>query len=154
MTAAPSLTRRKSLLALLAGTALAAAGAASTAAPPPARDVQAYRRLVTDLTKPEMEGRGAGTKGIEKARDYLAEQFLSAGLTPAFGKSYLQPFSLSLHRTVTAQSLEIVGPAGGKVVGRGEPGQQVTIQFRRGAKTMTVEVTLARRPRPPATSPG
>jgi len=58
----------------------------------------ALMQIVETLAAPQMEGRDAGTKGIELARDYLVEQFKDAGLKPAFvidGKpSYRQPFTI------------------------------------------------------------
>jgi len=39
------------------------------------------------LTGTEREGRGLGTRGLETAADYLAEQFLAAGLQPAGDRS-------------------------------------------------------------------
>lgn len=44
------------------------------------------------LASPEFEGRGVGTKGLEKARDLLAARLKAFGLTPAFEQSYLQSF--------------------------------------------------------------
>ena len=40
------------------------------------------------------EGRGIGTKGLDEAADYIAEQFKEIGLKPAFGDSYFQPFEM------------------------------------------------------------
>lgn len=47
------------------------------------------------LASPEFEGRGPGTKGLDLAADYIAEQFKSAGLEPGGKEGYFQPFSIS-----------------------------------------------------------
>ena len=40
------------------------------------------RRDVTFLASDECEGRGIGTKGLDKAADYIVAQFTEAGLKP------------------------------------------------------------------------
>ena len=42
--------------------------------------VSRMKRDITFLASPECEGRGPGTKGIDKAADYIVEQFKKAGL--------------------------------------------------------------------------
>lgn len=113
-------------LALLLALAAAAFGeiptthrtAAPTADKPlasPALDANEYLRIVSDLSDDSMEGRGAGTKGIEKARDYLVEQLKAAGLKPAFGESFVQPFEIPLGLTVDTQSLKILESLGKEI---------------------------------------
>ena len=34
-----------------------------------------YQEILVDLTSPVMEGRGAGTAGLDLARDYIANDF-------------------------------------------------------------------------------
>jgi hypothetical protein len=48
-----------------------------------AGDSLALQRLVRDLASPEMEGRGVGTRGLERAADYIRERFSALGLRPA-----------------------------------------------------------------------
>jgi aminopeptidase YwaD len=56
-------------------------------------DPERYLEHVKALTSPEMEGRGAGTAGLERAAAYIVQQFKSLGLEPRGGEgSYLQPF--------------------------------------------------------------
>ncbi|MGH9491931.1 MAG: M28 family peptidase [Terriglobales bacterium] len=73
------------LLALLASQAWARAETAD-----PAR----YREHVKVLADLRMEGRGAGTRGLERARNYLEREFKRLGLQPMgdAGGSYRQPF--------------------------------------------------------------
>lgn len=55
---------------------------------------QRYLEHVKFLASPELEGRGAGTAGLEKAARYIAEQFRALGLSPPAG-DYLQPFPVT-----------------------------------------------------------
>lgn len=63
--------------------------------PGPALNSSAFMQVVETLTAPEMQGRDAGSDGIDLARDFLVDRFKSLGLKPAFvidGKpSYTQP---------------------------------------------------------------
>jgi Peptidase family M28/PDZ domain/PA domain len=54
-----------------------------------------YDETVKALASPEMEGRGAGTKGIERAARMLEERYRSLGLEPAGTEGYLQPFTVT-----------------------------------------------------------
>ena len=63
-----------------------------SAAPAEKADSQRYREHVRFLASPELEGRGAGTEGLERAAAYITEQFKALGLEPAGAdRSYLQP---------------------------------------------------------------
>ena len=66
--------------------------AATTAVAP--ADPQRYLADVQGLTAPAMEGRGPGTKGIERASHYLEKRYKSLGLKPAGTHGYFQPFSV------------------------------------------------------------
>src|ERR1700682_5470852 len=57
-------------------------------------DEPQLRKDVAFLASDDTEGRGIGTKGIEKATDYLESRMKAIGLEPAFGKSYRQPFPI------------------------------------------------------------
>ena len=74
-----------------------------------------FARIVRDLTNPSMEGRGAGTAGIDRARDYLVEQFEALGLRPAFGqvpdRVFTQHFEVDLVVEVRHQMLHIAADA-------------------------------------------
>src|SRR5262249_32171787 len=53
------------------------------------------RRDLTYLASDECEGRGPGTKGLEKAAQHIGVEFARAGLKPAGEKgSYFQPFNI------------------------------------------------------------
>ena len=82
------------------------------------RDIERYRKLVTDLSAPDMEGRGPGTKGLEKARDYLVQELKALGLKPAFVSknpgepTYLQPFDISAGAVMKSMDLVVLDKDG------------------------------------------
>src|SRR5712691_3003911 len=53
-----------------------------------------YLGDVKSLASPVMEGRGAGTKGIEQAANLIEQRYVALGLQPAGAKSFFQPFSV------------------------------------------------------------
>jgi Zn-dependent M28 family amino/carboxypeptidase len=55
-------------------------------------DPKRYLEDVKSLSSPVMEGRGAGTKGIERAAGLIEQRYRSLGLQPAGVKSFFQPF--------------------------------------------------------------
>jgi hypothetical protein len=89
------------LLALLLTTAAAAAA-------PPAADLQAH---VLALTAPEMEGRGSGTAGGERAARYIASVLARSGLRPGGdGGTFFQEFAVG--ETPRVGPLSRLAPAG------------------------------------------
>ena len=68
----------------------AAANAASAQVPDPVR----YLADIKTLAAPNMEGRGAGTKGIGRAARLIEKRYQSLKLQPAGSEGYLQHFSL------------------------------------------------------------
>src|SRR5215469_16674628 len=73
------------------------AASLSLAAPPaigPA-DSQRYINDIKTLTQDQMEGRGAGTKGLTRAEHFLEARYKSLGLEPAGTHGYLQPFTVT-----------------------------------------------------------
>ena len=96
----------------------------------PALNPSAFKHAVETLAAPEMEGRDAGTAGIELARDYLVEQFKKAGLKPAFvvdGKpSYTQPFDLPIGASAEGEPvIARVHNVGGLLPGEGALADEV-----------------------------
>ncbi len=87
------------------------------AVPVPNRDVseQRLRRDVTYLASPECEGRGPTTKGLDRAADYVANEFKQAGLKPGNGNSWFQPFSIPGNRLKEAPTLVLTGPQGQQI---------------------------------------
>src|SRR5688572_30086989 len=47
------------------------------------------------LAADDLKGRGNGSEGLERAADYIAEQFKSAGLQPGVNGDWFQPFELN-----------------------------------------------------------
>jgi aminopeptidase YwaD len=64
------------------------------AADPNSADPKRYWDDVKALASPEMEGRGAGTKGIARAADLIEHRYQSLGLQPAGAKSFFQSFTV------------------------------------------------------------
>ena len=74
---------------------------ALTADSRPAIQPGALLAHVKFLSSDELEGRGNGTKGLERAAEYIAEQFKAVGLHPgAANGSWFQPFELVTGLTV------------------------------------------------------
>lgn len=81
--------RKICFLAGLAGTVLAATIGDA------AFDANRYLDHIKYLASPEMRGRESGSPELEKAAQYIANQFKADGLKAPDGKSYLQPFEVT-----------------------------------------------------------
>ncbi len=82
-------------VAVLAGSPASAGEARSpktARAPDPL--VKPLREAVFTLAAEEMEGRGLGTAGLERAATWIERRLRASGLAPAFGRSYRQPFQV------------------------------------------------------------
>ncbi|MES2778901.1 MAG: M28 family peptidase [Bacteroidota bacterium] len=55
-----------------------------------AQDIEYAKRVVKDLCSPEMAGRGYVKKGMQKAADYIHNEYKQTGLV-SFGVDYFQP---------------------------------------------------------------
>jgi hypothetical protein len=99
------------VVAVLGGTADYARGA-ETAAVAEQRLAENVEFLASD----ELEGRGVGTKGIDKAADYIAEEFRKLGLrTDLFDGTPFQKFKITVSTELGPKDenrLSFVGPAG------------------------------------------
>jgi len=84
--------RLRHLRALFLITSLLAVHAFADA---PAASPQRYINDVKVLAAPDMEGRGAGTKGIDRAEHYIEHEFKALGLEPAGTHSFEQPFTVT-----------------------------------------------------------
>src|SRR5690349_2527927 len=86
------------------------AGAAATPAIEPDAVLQHIKFLASD----ELKGRGDGSPELERAADYIAEQFKRAGLHPGIhDKDWFQPFELIAGLTVgNGNELVLSGPNG------------------------------------------
>ena len=134
-------------VALLLPLTLHLSGAVMTAAADPTDDAAVRDRLrhaVEWLAAPEREGRGPGTKGVEQAADWVAEQLSGIGLDTAVGgnlhgdsnrpigepaaATHFQRFVMTLDAKLgpaDANTAELVGPPG-------EDGRPRTIPLRLG----------------------
>lgn len=99
----------------LLGTALMLLGLRAVAEDDP---VEArLRKDITYLASDECEGRGVETKGINRAADFIANEFKKAGLKPGGADdSYFQPFSMNgIARKDGTQTLKLRGPLGQEI---------------------------------------
>jgi hypothetical protein len=61
-----------------------------------------FQAHIDYLASDELEGRAVGSRGIELAAEYIADQFAQIGLEPAGENgTYFQTFEMTLHRTLT-----------------------------------------------------
>jgi len=103
------LTRVHRLFVLLA--VATAVLAASTA---PQADSNRYINDVKILASPEMEGRGAGTKGIDRAEHLIEKRYKELHLDPAGVKGYEQPFSVVTGARLKSDNRCVVQSSGEK----------------------------------------
>ncbi len=90
------MTRRRSSITL-AGLLLALLLTTTAAAPPPRLGAADLLAHVAALTTPEMEGRGSGTPGGDRAARYIAEALARAGLRPGGdGGTFFQEFPVAV----------------------------------------------------------
>lgn len=85
-----------------------------------AKDDSIVARMKKDiffLASDECEGRGVGTKGLDRAADYIADQFKKIGLQPGGSDgAYFQPFPFGTGAQLDgATTLVLTGPQGQKI---------------------------------------
>ena len=85
-------TRLKLYRISLALAVVAVLSAAST--PVPQADPARYLADIKSLASPDMEGRGAGTKGIVRAEHLIEKRYKDLGLQSAGTQGYAQPFTV------------------------------------------------------------
>jgi Peptidase family M28/PDZ domain/PA domain len=73
---------------------LAVAAAALAASSAPLADPNRYLTDVKALASREMEGRGAGTKGLIRAEHLIEKRYKDLHIDPAGAQGYLQPFNV------------------------------------------------------------
>lgn len=87
--------------------------AGNEAPPLPTSPVDAIRADVKFLASPELEGRGVGTRGLERAADHIASRFASIGLRPLPGlDGYFHRFEMTVgSKPADSTSLRVNGTA-------------------------------------------
>jgi hypothetical protein len=60
-------------------------------------DPDRYLAHIKYLAAPEMRGRATGSPELEKAAQYISDQFRHDGLLPPDNRGYLQPFEVTPH---------------------------------------------------------
>jgi len=121
------------LTALLLSLAVACAGRPATtpAAGDPAVAAE-FQAIIETLAAPEMEGRDAGTAGVELARDYLIQRFEAIGLQPGFvvegSPSYAQPFAIKTGADAEGKPIQVTAHNVGAILpGVGPLAEQVLV---------------------------
>jgi type II secretory pathway component PulC len=72
-----------------------------------------YKKNVTYLASDELEGRGTGQEGIDKAADYIAAWFKKCGVEPGGDKgTYFQNFTLKLKNRIASGTKLTIGVNG------------------------------------------
>ncbi|HZL66394.1 MAG TPA: M28 family peptidase, partial [Candidatus Limnocylindrales bacterium] len=102
--------RRSMLCVVLACSLLATATAPSIGSADPTR----YLNDIKTLAAPNMEGRGAGTKGLAKATKYIEHRYKTLGLQPAGTNGYLQPFTVTTGAKLKSHNQFLVDEGGKK----------------------------------------
>lgn len=101
------------------------------------------RRDITFLASDECEGRGPGTKGLDKAAEYIAAEFAKSGLKPAGAAgSYFQPFSIYGPSQLDGSSKAILTGPMGQVIEL-NPGVDFEVVGMSGAQKVTAPVVFA-----------
>ena len=77
-------------------------------------DAARYLLDIQVLAAPDMEGRGPGTKGLEKASKYLEQRYHSLHLQAAGTRGYLQPFTVTTGARLKSDNELIAIDAGGR----------------------------------------
>ena len=106
--------RRPIILFLLLAIVVGSATPAPTAPVLPPADWMLDQ--VRQLAAPEMEGRGSGTPGGDRAAAHIGRAFLEAGLTPGADGSFLQVFPLQdgARTGTAAQTANVIGLLAGR----------------------------------------
>ncbi len=76
--------------------ALGIASPRSDTPPKPRINAEQLHDHVAYLSSSKFKGRASGTAELDRAADYIAGVFRKAGVEPAFGKSYFQPFTVTV----------------------------------------------------------
>ena len=77
-------------------------------------DPARYLNDIKSLASPEMEGRGAGTKGLTRSEHLIEQRYKELGLRPAGVNGYAQPFKVVTGARLKSDNHFIVETAGSK----------------------------------------
>jgi len=86
----PNLSKLQRFLLVLAAAVLLVAASTPVQQADPSR----YLNDIKSLAAPDMEGRGAGTKGLTRAEHLIEKRYKELGLQPAGVNGYAQPFTV------------------------------------------------------------
>ena len=90
---------------------------------------QTYLEHIKFLSSDELQGRGNGSRGLERAADYIAMQFRAAGLEPGGDdRTYFQKFELVSGLSVGSSNMVTLnGPQGSKTLRLGSDYEPLSI---------------------------
>lgn len=71
------------------------------------------QRHIDYLASDELKGRGLGTPELQKAANYIAEQFAKAGLKPSGGTGFFQSFEVATRKQATDEGFLQITPGEG-----------------------------------------
>src|SRR5271169_3388431 len=77
-------------------------------------DSTRYLNDIKSLSAPEMEGRGAGSKGLTRAEHLIEKRYKELGLDPAGINGYAQPFTVITGARLKSDNRFVVQAAGSK----------------------------------------
>jgi aminopeptidase YwaD len=86
----------------------------SASTPVQQADPTRYLNDIKSLSSPDMEGRGAGTRGLTRAEHLIEKRYKELGLEPAGVKGYAQPFSVITGARLKSDNHLTVDAAGSK----------------------------------------
>jgi hypothetical protein len=142
------------IVAALASLAIAALAAQA----PPSIDTRAYLDEVRYLASDELQGRGNGTPGLDKAADFIAARFKEAGLEPGGTAGYFQMFDIVTGLQVGGgNSLSLAGPGGSHAFQLGEdyyPMSVVSSPAQKAARAAQPVTSPRATSQPPSRTPG
>jgi aminopeptidase YwaD len=87
---------------------------AAASTPVQQADPTRYVNDIKSLAAPEMEGRGAGTKGLTRAEHLIEKRYKELGLEPAGVNGYAQPFTVVTGARLKSDNRFVVQGAGSK----------------------------------------
>ncbi len=106
----PNRLRFHRFLLIVAAALLLAAASTPVRQADPAR----YLNDIKALAAPEMEGRGAGSKGLTRAEHLIEKRYKELGLQPAGVNGYAQPFSVVTGARLKSDNHFVVQAGGSK----------------------------------------
>ena len=84
------------------------------------KEISELKVIVEKLCSNEFEGRGAATKGIEKAREYIGQQFKEIGLKKIKNGTYNHNFNFCFGEKISSENVELYIPNSENIITLGK----------------------------------